>query len=389
MASLPRLRRIDAKIGMAHKQVTTLKHIHHCFDNDSPDLQKHKAIKRNPSLPSHYPTICDFSSTPNLVKQHPFYPPAIAAATAAAPRDAEHYCIQCALQRIATNASIIQTMSSQSSILSPSTQVWDDNQHHRRQSSSESSNWSLAKDEKEIEGATLLELEEYECNEKPADPNFLSDSSLMCLSPGEMTPPNYYRINDFLSGRPGKKNDSTATLTTPLSGETITLRDWSRANLRILTRLLEDDPTVTTGYLRYTDHIYSFPNNFSLSALLAYDDMYRRAQAIEGFKWGTRMSLVYIHYQLGARHPGRITLDTKGICERFNLQLCTADEDHCPKKRRHCCLGCQRDFAGINCPFCLKDKAKRELALSNRHGVTSLAANRFSAKAAPVLISEL
>jgi hypothetical protein len=187
----------------------------------------------------------------------------------------------------------------------------------------------------------------------------LNDCQLMCTSPTEMPPPNYYRISDFLSCRPGKEeSDSTATLL-PTN---ITIRDWSRANLRILTQLLQDDPTVTAGYLRYTDHIYSFPAQFSWATLMAYDEVYRRAQATEGFKWGTRMSLVYLHYHLGASHPGRVTPLSKSICERYNLQRCVERPEDCPKKRRHCCLGCQRDYPSVQCPYCLKDKAKREAA---------------------------
>ncbi|RKP11062.1 hypothetical protein THASP1DRAFT_27161 [Thamnocephalis sphaerospora] len=161
----------------------------------------------------------------------------------------------------------------------------------------------------------------------------------------------YHRIVDFIHSRasdpdgtslPTSQSDNVCPLPT--------LREWSLANLRILALLMRDDPTIAEGYLRYTEHIYAFPDSYDWPALLRYDMAYRCAQATEGFRWGTRMSLVFLQHRLNMERPGRRRPGKEDVCERYNLGMCAPVERCCPDQRRHQCLGCGGAHPSIVCP---------------------------------------
>ena len=72
--------------------------------------------------------------------------------------------------------------------------------------------------------------------------------------------------------------------------ESLTLSQWSIANLAILYKLVGDGKLVGASlmdYLSYTTKVYQLVQRFSLASVLLYDREYRKIQSTMNFRWGT------------------------------------------------------------------------------------------------------
>ena len=72
--------------------------------------------------------------------------------------------------------------------------------------------------------------------------------------------------------------------------ESLTLSQWSVANLGILYKLANEGklggPSLM-DYLSYTTKVYQLVQKYSLVSVLLYDREYRKLQGALGFRWGT------------------------------------------------------------------------------------------------------
>ena len=170
------------------------------------------------------------------------------------------------------------------------------------------------------------------------------------------TPVPYYDITDFASltsmvvreevvssgpsgaelvWRTGPRKPKLSSLTIP---------QWSVANLAILSRLQDEgrlDATSTLDYLSYTTRIYQLLQRYDQVSVYLYDCEYRRLQTQMGFRWGTEVShlqAVWLKEQgprtngssTGAtiskstKAKGPTTIDGLTICKMFNSRAgCT------------------------------------------------------------------
>ena len=67
----------------------------------------------------------------------------------------------------------------------------------------------------------------------------------------------------------------------------VTLPQWSVANLAIMSRLTEDGKLIgeaVTDYLSYTTRIYLMLQRYDITSVFLYDREYRRLQARNGFR---------------------------------------------------------------------------------------------------------
>ncbi|MEW8561399.1 MAG: hypothetical protein AB2541_04815, partial [Candidatus Thiodiazotropha sp.] len=72
--------------------------------------------------------------------------------------------------------------------------------------------------------------------------------------------------------------------------ESLTLSQWSVANLSILYKLVNEGKLLGPSlmdYLSYTTKVYQLVQRFSLTSVLLYDREYRKLQATMNFRWGT------------------------------------------------------------------------------------------------------
>ena len=130
--------------------------------------------------------------------------------------------------------------------------------------------------------------------------------------------------------------------------ESVSIPQWSVANLAILHTLMKDlsyDMNDVTDYLSYTTHICQLFQRFHTVSVLFYDREYRKAQAQHRFRWGTEMphlQICFLHSKswgngkqqggpqrssngqggsssVGNQHKkGPVTTDGKEICRLFN-----------------------------------------------------------------------
>ena len=119
--------------------------------------------------------------------------------------------------------------------------------------------------------------------------------------------------------------------------ETITLSQWSIANLAIMYRLLGEGKLGDEGvidYLSYNTKIYQLTQRYENVSVYFYDREYRKLQASHNFRWGT--DIPHLHtMQLTPRaprnnprpppnrvrsgqRPGPMTVDGRAICKMFN-----------------------------------------------------------------------
>ena len=119
--------------------------------------------------------------------------------------------------------------------------------------------------------------------------------------------------------------------------ETITLSQWSIANLAIMYRLLGEGKLGNEGvidYLSYSTKIYQLTQRYENVSVYFYDREYRKLQASHNFRWGTDIPHLHTmrltpraprnnprpppnHVRSGQR-PGPMTVDGRAICKMFN-----------------------------------------------------------------------
>ena len=124
--------------------------------------------------------------------------------------------------------------------------------------------------------------------------------------------------------------------------ESVTLAQWSVANLAILYRLLGEGKLEASNildYLSYTTKICQLVQKFNLVSVLMYDREYRKLQATHHFRWGTDIPHLHsVHLQArpvkygqpGGKgynssgnsqvrsHQGPMTTEGKIICKLYN-----------------------------------------------------------------------
>jgi hypothetical protein len=123
--------------------------------------------------------------------------------------------------------------------------------------------------------------------------------------------------------------------------ETLSLPQWSVANLAILSNLVgvgSLDQEGMLDYLSYTTKVYQLIKAYDQVSVFLYDRQYRRHQATFGFRWGTDIShLQSVHLKprqmfkanhssgrekqgTGKTYPPRASHTTSGkeICRSFN-----------------------------------------------------------------------
>ena len=124
--------------------------------------------------------------------------------------------------------------------------------------------------------------------------------------------------------------------------ESITLAQWTIANLAILYKLNGDGKLAGEGimdYLSYTTKVCQLVQRYNLVSVLLYDREYRKLQCSHEFRWGTdvpHLHSVYLQPRLprpGSQAPNKaypnskpqtssspLTLDGKVICKLFNTK---------------------------------------------------------------------
>ena len=119
--------------------------------------------------------------------------------------------------------------------------------------------------------------------------------------------------------------------------ESVTLSQWSIANLAIMYKLMGEGRLVGQGvvdYLSYTTKIYQLTRRYENASVYFYDREYRKLQAAHNFRWGT--DIPHLHtMQLTPRLSrnnrqsqvsqlkqnqrfGPLTADGKAICKMYN-----------------------------------------------------------------------
>ena len=125
--------------------------------------------------------------------------------------------------------------------------------------------------------------------------------------------------------------------------ESITLSQWSIANLAIMYTLLSEGKLISNAvidYLSYTTKVYQLTQRYENVSVYLYDREYRKLQASHGFRWGTDIPHLHV-IQLVPRTPrndrklkslnmsgpqprpmniptGPRTLDGRAICKLYN-----------------------------------------------------------------------
>ena len=121
--------------------------------------------------------------------------------------------------------------------------------------------------------------------------------------------------------------------------ESLTLSQWSIANLAILYKMVGENVLVGQSmldYLSYTTKVYQLVQRFSLMSVLLYDREYRKLQSQMGFRWGTdvpHLHTVWLqsrerpHVQGGLtkKQAGQTPIDARkdkskasDVCRNFN-----------------------------------------------------------------------
>lgn len=130
--------------------------------------------------------------------------------------------------------------------------------------------------------------------------------------------PTFYDITEFVTGNMeeeivvgGNGAQQVVLKSVPKKPkiESVTLAQWSVANLAILYHLLKNgklDVTNILDYLSYTTKICKLVQRFNLVLVLLYDRDYRKLQSEHTFRWGTNVPhLQSVHLQ--ARLPKQAT----------------------------------------------------------------------------------
>ena len=97
--------------------------------------------------------------------------------------------------------------------------------------------------------------------------------------------------------------------------ESLTLSQWSVANLAILYKLVNEGKLVGPSlmdYLSYTTKVYQLVQRFSLTSVLLYDREYRKLQASMSFRWGTDVQHLHTLFLQPRAGPGSQANTTTG-----------------------------------------------------------------------------
>ena len=136
--------------------------------------------------------------------------------------------------------------------------------------------------------------------------------------------------------------------------ETITLSQWSIANLVILYKLLGEGKLLDQGvidYLSYTTKVYQLTQRYENVSVYLYDREYRKMQAAHNFRWGT--DIPHLHtMQLTPRAPrnntrvppgnksahrvapaGPVAADGRPICKMCTVAAVTRIVNSCMRVR--------------------------------------------------------
>lgn len=146
-------------------------------------------------------------------------------------------------------------------------------------------------------------------------------------------------IVDFVSSNVGGINVGQENLLSDASGgqliyksgpakpklESISLSDWSVANLSIMYKLLESGDLASTSqhdYLSYTKRIYQLVKFYEITSVFFYDREYRCLQHQHRFRWGTdvpHLQTVFLRPkgQQAKSHPQRTVSSNHPIGKQF------------------------------------------------------------------------
>lgn len=153
--------------------------------------------------------------------------------------------------------------------------------------------------------------------------------------------------------------------------ESLTLSQWSIANLAILYKLSGEGKLIgpcLMDYLSYTTKVYQLVQRYSLTSVLLYDREYRKLQCSMGFRWGTDVQHLHtlflqpratstnsMNSSSGSKRPGgnprgpkpqRVDQRKDGLCRNYNSDKgCTYTE--C--RFKHLCMvpGCGQSHSAV------------------------------------------
>ena len=123
---------------------------------------------------------------------------------------------------------------------------------------------------------------------------------------------------------------------------------WSGANVKILMELLRDgslNPASIPDYLEYTAKICDLAEIYQWVSVLQYDDLYRKTQAENGFRWATESPHVHrVCLRYKDRKPHTNDRKPSRLCINFQYNKCRRG-DSC--MFRHACSapGCGKRHA--------------------------------------------
>lgn len=106
--------------------------------------------------------------------------------------------------------------------------------------------------------------------------------------------------------------------------ESLTLSQWSVANLAILYKLVNEGKLVGPNlmdYLSYSTKVYQMVQRFSLTSVLLYDREYRKLQGSMNFRWGTdvqHLHTLFLQPRVSGSQPNSTNSQRKGSNHQFS-----------------------------------------------------------------------
>ena len=149
--------------------------------------------------------------------------------------------------------------------------------------------------------------------------------------------------------------------------ESLTLSQWSIANLAILYKLVNEGKLVGPSlmdYLSYTTKVYQLVQRFSLVSVLLYDREYRRLQGSMNYRWGTDVQHLHTLFlqprpnggsqgnttatqRKGSTNQNKPKVDKRNdLCRNFNSEKGCSYEQ-CKFKHKCMVPGCVQSHSAI------------------------------------------
>ena len=152
--------------------------------------------------------------------------------------------------------------------------------------------------------------------------------------------------------------------------ESLTLSQWSIANLAILYRLVNEGKLVGPSlmdYLSYTTKVYQLVQRFSLGSVLLYDREYRKLQGSMHYRWGTDVQHLHTLFlqprpnggsqanapatqRKGGNYQNKPKAEKRNehnICRNFNSERgCSYDQ--CKFKHKCMVPGCVQNHSAVS-----------------------------------------